>query len=75
MAGTGGARKVRHRGRGKGRAAATGPFTTSAEATVPVFLLAIFGKGDTDNLSKAERNAAAIILLRIAEEYRKGKRK
>ena len=39
------------------------------------FLLAIFGKGDKDNLSKAERNALAAILLRIAQEYRKGKRK
>jgi hypothetical protein len=75
MAGTGRARKVRHRGRGKGKSGGYRTIHYFCGSDVPVFLLAIFSKGDKDNLSKAERNALAAILLRIPEEYRKGKRK
>jgi len=39
-----------------------------------VFLLAIYGKGDRDNLTKAERNQLALTLPRIADAYRKARR-
>jgi hypothetical protein len=39
---------------------------------VPVFLLNVFTKGDRANLSKAEQNALRIILVKMAETYRKG---
>jgi hypothetical protein len=42
---------------------------------VPVFLLAIFGKSDRDNLTKAERNALATALAKIADGYRKTMRR
>ncbi|MDP3548149.1 MAG: type II toxin-antitoxin system RelE/ParE family toxin [Phreatobacter sp.] len=37
---------------------------------VPVFLLAIFGKGEKANISKAERNELASILPTIAASYK-----
>ena len=66
MAGTGGARKLRHAGRGKGKSGGFRTVHYFGGNDVPVFLLAIFSKGDKDNLSKAERNALAAILPRIA---------
>lgn len=39
---------------------------------VPVFLLAVYSKGEKANLSKAERNELKGILRDIVQEYRKG---
>jgi hypothetical protein len=72
MAGTGGARKVRHAGRGKGKSGGYRTVHYFGGDDVPVFLLALYGKGDRDNLSKAERNALAIALPKIAAAYRRG---
>lgn len=69
MAGTGGARKMRHRGRGKGKSGGYRTIHYFAGEGVPVFLLAIYGKGDKDNLSKAERNDLAQLLPRIRDAY------
>ena len=70
MAGTGGARKLRHAGRGKGKRGGYRTIHYFGGDDVPVFLLAIYGKGDRDNLSKAERNTLASILPRLADAYR-----
>ncbi len=70
MVGTGGARKLRHRGRGKGKSGGFRTVHYFAGADVPVFLLAIFGKGDRDNLTKAERNRLAGTLTKLADAYR-----
>lgn len=75
MAGTGGARKLRHAGRGKGKSGGFRAVHYFGGNDVPVFLLAIFSKGDKDNLSKAERNALAAILPRIAADYKTKKKK
>jgi|SRR5581483_126857 len=72
MKGTGGARKLRHPGRGKGKSGGYRTIHYYAGDDLPVFLLAMFGKGDRDNLSKAERNAIAAGLARIAAGYGKG---
>jgi hypothetical protein len=39
---------------------------------VPVFLLAVYSKGEKANLSKAERNELRGILRDIVREYRTG---
>ena len=39
---------------------------------LPVFLLAIYSKGEKANLTKAERNELKGILGDIVREYRKG---
>ena len=74
MAGTGGARKMRHAGRGKGKRGGYRTIHYFGGSDVPVFLLAIYGKGDRDNLTKAERNQLALTLPRIADAYRKARR-
>jgi len=70
IVGTGGARKLRHRARGVGKRGGYRTIHYFAGDDVPVFLLAVYRKGDRDNLSKAERNALAAILPRIAQSYR-----
>ena len=59
MSGTGGCRKLRLAGRGKGKSGGYRLITYYANPGVPVFLLTVFSKGEKANLSKAERNALA----------------
>jgi hypothetical protein len=68
--GSGGARKVRFAGRGKGKSGGYRVITFFSGPDIPVFLLNVFGKGDRANLSKAEVNALRTILGRIIEAYR-----
>ncbi|WP_298356955.1 type II toxin-antitoxin system RelE/ParE family toxin [Rhodoblastus sp.] len=74
MQGTGGARKVRIAGRGHGKSGGYRVITFYAADDVPVFLLDIYGKGEKDNLSKAERNAVKAYLDGLADDYRKSAR-
>ena len=46
--------------------------TFYAGARLPVFLLALYAKGERTDLTKAERNELRSILGSIAETYRKG---
>jgi hypothetical protein len=68
--GSGGARKIRFAGRGKGRSGGYRVITFFSGPDIPVFLLNVFGKGDRANLSKAEVNALQAILSRIVDAYR-----
>lgn len=61
MPGTGGCRKVRVAGRGKGKSGGYRVITYYATAEVPVFLLTVFSKGERANLTKAERNALSVL--------------
>ena len=70
--GSGGARKVRFAGRGKGKSGGYRVITFYAGRTMPVFLLALYGKGERASLSKAERNELRLLLGSIVETYRKG---
>lgn len=72
MAGTGGARKLRVAGRGKGKSGGYRVITFYAAEDVPVFLLDAYSKGDAANLTKAERNELRDILGQIADTYRAG---
>jgi hypothetical protein len=74
MKGTGGARKLRWAARGKGKSGGARAITFYAGQDVPVFLMAIFGKDEKANLSKAERNELRDVLASIATAYRKGVR-
>lgn len=71
MKGTGGARKVRHAGRGGGKSGGYRTIHYFGGEDVPLFLLALVDKGQRANLSAAERNQLATILPRIAEAYRR----
>ena len=75
ISGTGGARKVRVAGRGKGKSGGYRVITFYSGGNAPVFLLALYSKGERANLSKAERNELKAILGDILREYRKGARR
>ena len=72
IGGTGGARKVRVAGRGKGKSGGYRVITFYSGKDVPVFLLTIYSKGEKANLTKSERNELKSILGDIVGEYRKG---
>lgn len=71
MEGTGGARKVRFPGRGKGKSGGYRVITFFGGDGIPVFLLAALSKGERENLSKAERNELKKELSGLAQDYRK----
>lgn len=57
MQGTGGVRKVRLAGRGKGKSGGYRIVYFYGGGDIPVFLLTVFGKGEKANLTQGERNA------------------
>ena len=68
---TGGARKVRIAGRGKGKSGGYRVVTYYAADDVPVLMLALINKGERANLSMAERNELRRVLSDYADDYRK----
>ena len=72
LPGTGGARKVRFGGRGKGKSGGYRVITFYSGEDIPVFLLNIFAKGEKVNLTKAEQNELRGILARVVAAYREG---
>lgn len=67
--GTGGCRKLRIAGRGKGKSGGYRIVTFFTGDTMPVFLITVFAKGERINLSQAERNALRQITKTIVTEY------
>jgi hypothetical protein len=70
MAGTGGCRKLRLAGRGKGKSGGYRVVTFYSGIHIPVFLLTVFSKGEKANLSKSERGALAELTKQLAASYR-----
>ena len=70
IAGTGGCRKVRVAGRGKGKSGGYRVITFYSGPEIPVFLITVFSKGDRVNLSKAETNALAKMTKELVDSYR-----
>jgi hypothetical protein len=68
--GTGGARKLRIAGRGKGKSGGYRVITYYAAEDVPVFLLALISKGQRVDISQADRNAMKAELAGLADDYR-----
>jgi hypothetical protein len=56
MQGTGGCRKLRFAGRGKGKSGGYRTITFYSGTEMPVFLITVFGKGEKSNLSRSECN-------------------
>jgi hypothetical protein len=73
--GTGGARKIRVPGRGKGKSGGYRVVTYYAADDVPVFLLAIVDKGERADLTQGERNDLRKELAGLARDYRETARK
>jgi hypothetical protein len=71
MVGTGGARKFRLPGSGRGKRGGFRVIIYYAGDDIPVFLVTVFAKGEKDNLSQAERNALRKELAGVAAAYRR----
>ena len=69
IAGTGGARKLRFSGRGKGKSGGYRVITFFTGAAFPVFLLNAFAKNEKANLTKMESATLKKILSAITTTY------
>jgi hypothetical protein len=70
IVGSGGARKVRFAGRGKGKSGGYRVITFFADKDIPVFLLDVYSKDSQANLSRAERNELRKILTELPRVWR-----
>ncbi len=68
--GTGGARKVRFAGRGKGKSGGYRVITFFSGPDIPVFLLEIFSKNEKSDLTAIERKTLKMLLAEITKTYR-----
>jgi hypothetical protein len=68
--GTGGCRKVRFAGKGKGKSGGYRVITFYTGPDLPVFLITVFGKGERSDLSQSERNDLAGLTKLIVQGYR-----
>src|SRR5665213_2875781 len=68
--GTGGARKIRFAGRGKGKSGGYRVVTFFTGTDVPVFLLNIFAKNEKTDLKAKERRVLKTVLADIVKAYR-----
>jgi hypothetical protein len=67
--GSGGCRKLRVAGKGKGKSGGFRVISFYSGVTIPVFLLTVFSKGERDNLTDAECNALKKITKNLVAGY------
>lgn len=67
LQGTGGVRKARLAGKGKGKSGGYRIVWYFGGGDIPVFLLTVFGKGEKANLTQGERNALRALTLTLKE--------
>ena len=70
MQGTGGVRKLRWRRQGTGKSGGVRVIYYYHSDIMPLYLLTVFGKGEKDNLSKAERNLLAKLTNELVKFWR-----
>ena len=70
MEGTGGARKVRFAGKGKGKSGGYRVITFFTGIDIPVFLLNLFAKNEKTNLTPRERTELKTVLRDTAKASR-----
>lgn len=73
--GTGGCRKVRVAGRGKGKSGGYRVITFFSGSNIPLFLFYAYSKADRDDLDGKQRNALQIVTKEIVETYGRSKRR
>jgi hypothetical protein len=69
MQGTGGIRKFRWATGNKGKSGGVRVIYYFHNASIPIFLLSVFGKKDKANLTNAERNELAKLTKLITKHY------
>ena len=67
LQGTGGVRKARLAGRGKGKSGGYRVVWYFGGGDIPVFLLTVFGKGEKANVTPSERNALRSLTATLRE--------
>lgn len=67
--GTGGARRVRFGGKGKGKSGGYRVITFFSGTDIPVFLLNVFAKNEKTDMAPKERHALKAILTNIVKAY------
>ncbi len=72
---TGGVRKMRWALPGRGKSGGARVVYYYHNDSLPVFLLAAYGKNEKANLSKAERNAMAKLVPTLIQNYSEGNRR
>ena len=70
MRGTGGCRKLRWPGRGKGKSGGYRTITFYSGNEMPVFLITVFSKGERADLSAGERSRLGEITKTIVKEFK-----
>ena len=70
MAGTGGVRKARLAGRGKGKSGGYRIVWYFGGEDLPVFLLTVFGQGEKATLTQGERNALRSLTATLRESLK-----
>jgi hypothetical protein len=68
---TGGGRKLRWKAPGRGKRGGVRVIYYYHNASMPLFLLNVFGKNEKANLTQAERNEMRSLLPRLVSSYRK----
>ena len=69
IVGTGGARKLRFGGQGKGKSGGFRVITLYHSTSIPVFLLTMFAKGTKVELTQAERNQLGKLSETLVRAY------
>ena len=69
IVGTGGCRKLRWRRHGRGKSGGYRTITFYSGEAMPVFLLAVFAKGERSDLNQDERNQLKRLTSAIVGEY------
>ena len=72
---TGGVRKMRWALPGRGKSGGARVVYYYHNDSLPIFLLAAYGKNEKANLSKAERNAMAKLVPALIQNYAEGNRR
>lgn len=70
ISGTGGARKVRFAGKGRGKSGGHRVITFYSGEDIPVFLITMFTKNEKTDLTPKERNALKKALPEIIKAYK-----
>jgi mRNA-degrading endonuclease RelE of RelBE toxin-antitoxin system len=68
--GTGGARKIRFAGKGKGKRGGYRVISFYSGDDIPVFILNVFAKNEKTDLTKSERNDLKVMLAALADRFR-----
>lgn len=74
MQGTGGVRKLRIAGQGRGKSGAFRVVYYYHDQSMPLFALAMFAKNERANLSQAERNQLKRLVSQLVQAYKEKKR-